>query len=485
MLVGFQGDWLGDERDRATRPWVERAARDLGALARGRRRRRDRPRPDDRRTSTRWSARGRALVDAGARRRSWHHRPRDRPRPRPRSRPRRRRADPRLRPLRRPGRARRRRCASAATRSGCATRRRRRSTGSSSAVAASRSSLLAVVARLAIAGIGPFPASVVAAVDADGDGAGRHADGHERRARRAGQTTCRVTDPADRDGGTGAVRPEPADRARRDASRSARRSTELGHRRSATSPSSAAPRDRTRATATRPRAGYADELAFALALAARAGAVLMDRYERLERIDYKSARDVVTEADHLSEALILDAIRARYPDDAILAEETGEHRAMAGEAPTSGARPGLDRRPARRDRELRQRHPVLLRLDRRSSSTAGRPSGVVHDPTRARDVRGHGRRPGDARRAAPIRRLGQGQAVATSSISMALNGRAVATRDRNVRKAIRISRSMGSAALALAYVAQRPVRRVHPAGRPVGLGRRRGRAHRRARRRDA
>ena len=62
----------------------------------------------------------------------------------------------------------------------------------------------------------------------------------------------------------------------------------------------------------------------------------MDRYERLEQIDYKSARDVVTEADHVSEALILAAIRARYPADAILAEETGEHRAVAGEAPTSG-----------------------------------------------------------------------------------------------------------------------------------------------------
>ena len=44
----------------------------------------------------------------------------------------------------------------------------------------------------------------------------------------------------------------------------------------------------------------ADDLAFSIALAARAGEVLMDRYERLERIDYKSARDVVTEADHLS-----------------------------------------------------------------------------------------------------------------------------------------------------------------------------------------
>jgi len=39
---------------------------------------------------------------------------------------------------------------------------------------------------------------------------------------------------------------------------------------------------------------FADELAFSIDLARQAGAVLMDRYERLERIDYKSARDVVT-----------------------------------------------------------------------------------------------------------------------------------------------------------------------------------------------
>ena len=85
-----------------------------------------------------------------------------------------------------------------------------------------------------------------------------------------------------------------------------------------------------------PRRLTTDELDFALDLARQAGVVLMDHYERLEQIDYKSARDVVTEADHLSEALILDAIRARYPADAILAEETGEHQAKAGEAPTSG-----------------------------------------------------------------------------------------------------------------------------------------------------
>lgn len=55
---------------------------------------------------------------------------------------------------------------------------------------------------------------------------------------------------------------------------------------------------------------WAAELAFAVDTAARAGAVLMDRYERLERIDHKSARDVVTEADHLSEERRSDESRS-------------------------------------------------------------------------------------------------------------------------------------------------------------------------------
>ena len=46
---------------------------------------------------------------------------------------------------------------------------------------------------------------------------------------------------------------------------------------------------------------WADELAFATDLARRAGALLTDSYERLERIDYKSKRDVVTNADYASE----------------------------------------------------------------------------------------------------------------------------------------------------------------------------------------
>ena len=40
--------------------------------------------------------------------------------------------------------------------------------------------------------------------------------------------------------------------------------------------------------------GWADDLDFASDLACQAGIILMDHYERLEQIDYKSARDVVT-----------------------------------------------------------------------------------------------------------------------------------------------------------------------------------------------
>ncbi|HEX5824964.1 MAG TPA: inositol monophosphatase family protein, partial [Candidatus Limnocylindrales bacterium] len=80
--------------------------------------------------------------------------------------------------------------------------------------------------------------------------------------------------------------------------------------------------------------GWAAELQFAVEVAGSAGAILMDLYERLERIDYKSATDVVTEADHLAEELIISAVQERYPGDAILAEESGAH--AAGPTGSSG-----------------------------------------------------------------------------------------------------------------------------------------------------
>ncbi len=198
------------------------------------------------------------------------------------------------------------------------------------------------------------------------------------------------------------------------------------------------------------------DLAFAVAVAARAGEILMDRYERLERIDYKSARDVVTEADHLSEELIIAAIRAVSPDDGIIAEESGEHHAIAGGAPTSGRGRVWIIDPL--DGTVNYANGIPFFCVSIALVVDGQPEvGVVHDPTRAETFAAtaggaallmsslgtpnHGVMASDKER------------LSDFVISMALSGRSVAARSRAVRKVIRISRSMGSAALALAYVA--------------------------------
>src|SRR6266705_5822447 len=131
----------------------------------------------------------------------------------------------------------------------------------------------------------------------------------------------------------GGLLPQPADRAGRD-----------GHVRPPDGrPGNGDPAARRRVQhamtiVARRRGAFAADVAFAIDVAERAGMVLMDRYERLERIHHKSARDVVTEADHLSEELILSAIRVHGPGDGVLAEESGEHTLASGAAPTAGQR---------------------------------------------------------------------------------------------------------------------------------------------------
>jgi len=198
-----------------------------------------------------------------------------------------------------------------------------------------------------------------------------------------------------------------------------------------------------------PVSGTADDLHFARDLACQAGVVLMDHYEKLEQIDYKSARDVVTEADHLSEALIVQRIHERYPQDAILAEETGEHRAVAGEAPTSGRGRVWIVDPLDGTVNYANGIPVFcvsigLVID-------GAPAvGVIVDPTRNEWFGATADGPA-LLNGRPIHASVK-EKVSDFVISMALSGRSAVTRSRNVRKQIRIPRSMGSAALALAYV---------------------------------
>ncbi|MBL8051119.1 MAG: hypothetical protein JNM46_07845, partial [Anaerolineales bacterium] len=57
-------------------------------------------------------------------------------------------------------------------------------------------------------------------------------------------------------------------------------------------------------------------------LARNAGSILRDGYNQAHTIQYKGEIDLVTEADHASEAFLLNEIATKFPGGHILAEET-------------------------------------------------------------------------------------------------------------------------------------------------------------------
>ncbi|NOT34600.1 MAG: inositol monophosphatase [Candidatus Eisenbacteria bacterium] len=60
-------------------------------------------------------------------------------------------------------------------------------------------------------------------------------------------------------------------------------------------------------------------------MAREAGALLREGHGRLHAPERKGRIDLVTEYDRRSEALLLERIHARFPDHAVLAEESGAH----------------------------------------------------------------------------------------------------------------------------------------------------------------
>ncbi|NJN79016.1 MAG: inositol monophosphatase, partial [Anaerolineales bacterium] len=58
-------------------------------------------------------------------------------------------------------------------------------------------------------------------------------------------------------------------------------------------------------------------------LARNAGMILRDGYNTAHTIQYKGEIDLVTEADHASEAFLLNEIKTNFPNGHILAEESG------------------------------------------------------------------------------------------------------------------------------------------------------------------
>ncbi|HEY3522459.1 MAG TPA: inositol monophosphatase family protein [Candidatus Limnocylindrales bacterium] len=212
----------------------------------------------------------------------------------------------------------------------------------------------------------------------------------------------------------------------------------------------AEPIERDRDAAAEDAAGeWAGELEFAVTVGRAAGELLMDHYERLERIDYKSAKDVVTEADHLSERLILDAVRERFPADAILAEESGAHARHDGS--TATAPKGRTWVVDPLDGTVNYANGIPYFCVSVALVADGTPVvGVIVDPARDELFAAAAGAPATLD-GAPIAASDKDR-IEDFVISLALGGRRAVSRARAVRKRIRVSRSMGAAALSLAYV---------------------------------
>ena len=194
-----------------------------------------------------------------------------------------------------------------------------------------------------------------------------------------------------------------------------------------------------------PAADLSHELTIASEAARAAGAIQMERYERLVSIDFKSEKDVVTEADHMSEEAILDIVGRAFPGDGFLAEESGE----SGDAGTGAHRLWVID-PL--DGTVNYANGIPFFAVSIGLVIGGEPVlGVVLDPTRDElftAVRGGGAFL-DGR---PIHCADKPR-ITDTLVHLGLPRSGFAQQYTDFRRAVRIVRSMGSATLALAYLA--------------------------------
>jgi myo-inositol-1(or 4)-monophosphatase len=191
---------------------------------------------------------------------------------------------------------------------------------------------------------------------------------------------------------------------------------------------------------------FGAELELAIDLAHQAGRIQMERYEKLERIEAKGPRDVVTEVDHLCEALVMAAVQERYPADAFYAEEIGE---VASSPALVGSGRVWIVDPL--DGTVNYANGIPFFCISIALVADGRPVvGVVHDPSRgetfAAAIDGPALRNGN-----PIW-VGDKELLEDLVVTLAVGGRGTVRKRHAAVKAIRAHRSMGSAALTLSYV---------------------------------
>jgi myo-inositol-1(or 4)-monophosphatase len=190
---------------------------------------------------------------------------------------------------------------------------------------------------------------------------------------------------------------------------------------------------------------HAEELEFAVRVARAAGTLVLESYGRVSRVRHKSRRDVVTEVDFRSEALIARRIKRRFPEDGILAEEAGADR-VGG---IDGAR----------------RWWAVDPLDGTVNYANGIPYfcvsialvedlvpvvGVVFDPLRGDLYTATAGAP--SRLNGSLAKASTKEALGDLVVSLAILGRGGLSRERRIAPEIRIHRRMGSAALSLASV---------------------------------
>ena len=180
-----------------------------------------------------------------------------------------------------------------------------------------------------------------------------------------------------------------------------------------------------------------------------AGRLLREALSGAHRIAYKGTpTNLVTEMDQRAEALILDRLRAAFPDDAILAEETG----------AAGGRSGRRWLVDPLDGTTNYAHGLpIFGVSIALESAGERVLGVVYDPTRDEMFVGE-RRGGASLNGAAI----HVSAAATVDESLLVTGfpyNIRETPDTNLTEyagfsvRARAVRRLGSAVLDLAYVA--------------------------------
>ena len=69
--------------------------------------------------------------------------------------------------------------------------------------------------------------------------------------------------------------------------------------------------------------GLSAELAAVRDLALQAGEILLDSLGKVVRVEQKTATEFVTDVDHRVEDMLVKELKRRFPDDTILAEESG------------------------------------------------------------------------------------------------------------------------------------------------------------------